>query len=242
MFSSKYSLAGLLVSVFFLPFLSVGTVGTAAADAILTNGTVIETLFSVTMNKKKMTCGGLIKSKFLAGRTVTINNATLFIPLNDDMKALKAKLKSAKDTKAKGKIQKKISKLKTRIKNENKICKAGPGGASGTPTATPGPGGATPTRTPTPTPQPSTGNFDANGDVTEKGKAKFGIPSNLSANKFKGQELFKNECRGCHQVEETGFSYGYYKTVTAVAPMYINYLSDQNYADITAYLRRFEFN
>jgi hypothetical protein len=105
-----------------------------------------------------------------------------------------------------------------------------------TPIPTPTHAGTNPTPTPTPTVRP--GNFDGAGNVTAQGKAAFGIPSNLSANKNAGQTKWFATCRQCHSVEKTNRNFGTIKSVLPISPMFIN-LPDSDVANLTAYLNRF---
>jgi hypothetical protein len=210
-----------------------------AETILLGNGQVLEVLFSAISNKREITCAGKINGKYLSGNAIAISGSKLFTPLSDDLKILKSKLKSSITAAAKIKVQKKIDKLKLQMKNENKVCSYGPEAAPGTspgtlPTSTPQP-------TATPTPSVS-GNFDSSGNVTSNGKITFGIPSNLNASREIGRAIWSSTCDGCHDVEKTGHSFSFYKSVIRESPMYIFDKTDQDIANITAYLRRFELN
>lgn len=102
---------------------------------------------------------------------------------------------------------------------------------------TPAPFGV-PTRTPTPIPTLTSTNFDSAGNVTEKGKTTFAIPSSLTANIEKGRLVSNNNsCTGCHG-EKTSRSYTNLAGILPAAPMYIQ-LSSQDLANLTAYVNRF---
>ncbi len=117
---------------------------------------------------------------------------------------------------------------------------------------TPTPGAVAPGPIPTATAQPTTppaplptntppsGNFDARGNVTEKGKAVFGIPSNLSANVSAGKIVGQSLCTGCHG-ERVGLSYQTIDSAIRRSPMLYDEsaISRQQLADLVAYLNRF---
>lgn len=209
-----------------------------AETVLMPNGQALDSLFTIVSNKKTITCAGPIKGSYQSGSSISINNTKIFTPLSDDMAALKSKLKSAKVASAKSKIQAKIAKLKVRIKSENKICSAGPGDTTPPPSSPV----VVPTIKPTATPTPNTdGNYDSQGNVTAAGKTAFGIPSNLSASRETGRSIYNASCSGCH-LEKTGRSFSFYKTAIQGSPMYIFDKTDQDLANITAYLRRFELN
>lgn len=115
---------------------------------------------------------------------------------------------------------------------------------TGTPTSPlpPAPPAASPTATPivAPTATPPTGNFDNRGNVTEKGKLAFGIPSHLSGNVTAGKQVVTSFCAGCHQ-ERIGYSYSAIDTAIRRAPMLYDEssISRQQLADLVAYLNRF---
>jgi hypothetical protein len=115
---------------------------------------------------------------------------------------------------------------------------------TGTPTAPipPAPPVASPTATPivAPTATPLTGNFDNRGNVTEKGKLTFGIPSHLSGNVTAGKQVVASFCAGCHQ-ERIGYSYPAIDSAIRRAPMLYDEssISRQQLADLVAYLNRF---
>lgn len=106
----------------------------------------------------------------------------------------------------------------------------------------PAPPVASPTATPiaAPTATPPTGNFDNRGNVTEKGKLAFGIPSHLSGNVTAGKQVVTSFCTGCHQ-ERIGWSYPAIDTAIRRSPMLYDEssISRQQLADLVAYLNRF---
>lgn len=115
------------------------------------------------------------------------------------------------------------------------------------PVPTPAPT-ATPTRapinpTPAPTPTQSTlptegANFDFLGNVTERGKQIFEIPSYLSANQLRGRTAsISYSCDGCH-VERGGYSFTMLSTGTSQPPMNTFGITEQELADLAAWLNR----
>jgi len=209
----------------------------ANAQTVTTGGgLILDALFEIQTANALVKCAGPIEGKYLCGRTKAISSATLFISRSEDLKVLKVKLKSTKQASVKIKLKKKISALNIRIKSENALCAAGPDAPPTSP-------GTSPTATPTPrttaTPTP-TGNFDSAGNVTASGKTNFGIPSNFNANTEAGRQVWTADCRGCHSSEKIGRSYSFYKSAVRASPMFITDQTDQNIADITAYLRRSE--
>jgi hypothetical protein len=101
-------------------------------------------------------------------------------------------------------------------------------------------GSGTPTPTPTPTSGSSTGNFDAQGNVTAKGMALFMIPAGLSANIDRGKLVYDLNCTGCHAAK-TGRPFTTLRSKIAEAPMDYDSseITDAALADLTAYLNRF---
>lgn len=93
----------------------------------------------------------------------------------------------------------------------------------------------TPIATPT-----SSGNFDAQGNVTSKGMALFMIPAGLSANIDRGKVVYDLNCTGCHAAK-TGRPFTTLRTDIAKAPMDFDSseITDASLADLTAYLNRF---
>lgn len=125
-------------------------------------------------------------------------------------------------------------------------------GVTGTPapapTSTPPPASSNPTSKPTsrptaqptsrPTTQPTqapaqTGNFDANGNTT-----KFGIPGGLVGNISSGGSVWSSKCTGCHGSEKTNRSYSQLKSAMGIPEMRGLNLSNQQLANLTAYLNR----
>ncbi|MCB0360693.1 MAG: hypothetical protein KDD44_13690, partial [Bdellovibrionales bacterium] len=102
--------------------------------------------------------------------------SNLVLPLSEKLKEIKNKLRSASSTK-KIKIQKSLRNLAKKNKKGLVACKNGPNNNS------------KPSNSPTPTPRPipnQTLCFDSNGDVSAAGKARFGVPSNMTANLNRG--------------------------------------------------------
>lgn len=95
------------------------------------------------------------------------------------------------------------------------------------------------TPTPTPTPSPSTDNFDSGGNLTERGKIMFGVPSSLSGNISTGRSLVLSYCT-CHQ-ERLGAGFPYVRTNIALSPMLFDstQITDAMLANMVAYLNRF---
>ncbi|MCB0330610.1 MAG: cytochrome c [Bdellovibrionales bacterium] len=93
------------------------------------------------------------------------------------------------------------------------------------------------TTTPTPTPSSSTGYFYSNGDVTPLGKTEFQIPAGINANAFTGQAVYQMTCTGCHE-KRSRPTMPILRVTIAQEPMYYtsDVLSDQDLADLTAYL------
>lgn len=184
-------------------------------------------LFETTHDGKTFTCGR-VSDDWLSGKLVGTSD---FLSHKQQMKNAKKDLKTASGKKRE-KLLKLIAKLRPTMKTGTAACENGPGQdpdptSSGTPR-------------PTSTPPPSGGNFDANGNVTSQGKAAFGIPSNLSANRSQGQTLHAQWCAGCHG-EKTNRSFSSLRTSIAEPTMGFTpaQISDQTLAHITAYLNRF---
>jgi hypothetical protein len=112
-----------------------------------------------------------------------------------------------------------------------------PGATAAPPTAT-----AIPTSTPTAvaTATPGSSNFDALGNVTEKGKVTFGIPSQLSGNVTTGKNVSRSFCSGCHS-EKVNRTYPELDAAIRKSPMLYDEsnMTRQELADIVAYLNRF---
>jgi hypothetical protein len=86
-------------------------------------------------------------------------------------------------------------------------------------------------------PPTTSGNFDADGNVTATGKTLFGIPSALSANSNQGKTLHQANCVGCHG-EKTNRSFATIKSRIAAPPMSFTF-ADADVANLVAYLNRF---
>ena len=183
-------------------------------------------VFETTHNGKSFTCG-MIGDDWLSGKLV---GEADFLSHKQQMKNAKKDLKSASGKKRE-KLLKLIAKLRGLMPSGRAACEGGPG-------STPDPTSSGTPR-PTSTPNPG-GNFDANGNVTAAGKAAFGIPSNLSANRSQGQTLHSQWCAGCHG-EKTNRSFSSLRSSIAEPTMGFTtaQISDQTLAHITAYLNRF---
>ena len=92
------------------------------------------------------------------------------------------------------------------------------------------------------TPAPDA-NFDGSGNLTEKGKTAFGVPSTLTGNISEGQALYNGTCEGCHSSEETNRSFTTLRSELSGDPMYFtsNDIPDSDLADLVAYLNRYRF-
>ena len=190
--------------------------------------------FQVRLRATTYTCGE-VAGKMRSGR---INRSSAqFVPYSVDIKALKAKIKKASAAK-KPALKRKLAALIAKAAAGDRVCK------NTSPGQTPAPGApAGPTKTPTPA--PAAGNFDSRGNVTAAGKAKFGIPSNLSANRNAGQTVYNaarssnlgmKSCGGCH-TERANRSYSYMQAILPSSIMQIN-LSAGDLANLTAYINR----
>lgn len=101
-----------------------------------------------------------------------------------------------------------------------------------TPTPDPSPD---PSPDPTPSPPPAEpGNCDENGNTSA-----FGIPDGLTGNITAGSNTFQSVCSSCHVVDK-GVGYTYQQLVQAVtgSPMFITNLSNQQFANLVAYLNQ----
>lgn len=201
-------------------------------------GIIVDEIFQTQASGKIVTCGGPIGGKYLSGKTKVVEGVTLFFKRSNEVKEKKKKCKNTSSSVKRRKCEAQLAKLSKTVKSQNKTCSYGPAGSPPASTPTPGGGGTQPQPTATPR---SLGNFDSNGNVTAAGKVAFGIPSNLSANLNTGKNVFNTNCTGCH-TEKTGRSFSFYKSAITVSPMFITHLSDQDIANLTAYLRRFELN
>lgn len=97
-------------------------------------------------------------------------------------------------------------------------------------------GGSTPQ--PTPTPEAY---FTESGAVTTSGKVAFGIPAELDANLTDGKDVYDTKCFGCHN-ERTNRTFSNLRLSTEKSPMFYTTLTlpDDELADLTAYLNRFQ--
>jgi hypothetical protein len=193
----------------------------------------VSNIFQVRLRATSYSCA-MVAGKLKSGR---IEKGTgRFIPYSEDIKALKAKIKLAKPAK-KPALKKKLALLVAKAASGDRVCKTS-SGKGPTPTPTPG---TTPKPTAGPTPKPTatpaTGNFDSKGNVTAAGKAKFGIPSNLSANVGAGQTVNSAHCMGCH-TERANRTYGYMRPLLGSNIMPTVKISDGDLANLTAYINR----
>ncbi len=94
--------------------------------------------------------------------------------------------------------------------------------------------GVSPTPTPAVTP-PGCANqyFDTNGDTTQ-----FEIPVGLMGNMTRGADFFTTNCNFCHSERGTNFTFPQIKTAVIGPLMNIQSVTDQQYADLAAYLNR----
>jgi mono/diheme cytochrome c family protein len=117
----------------------------------------------------------------------------------------------------------------------------GGGGNCSTPSSPVDPGATpAPASTPSGTPCPG-GNFDSAGNTTTEGIALFGIPSPLVGNINAGAVKYTDSCNGCHGSAEPGGAMTYPQLVAKVtgsASMNSISVSDQQFADLAAYLHR----
>ncbi|MCO6431881.1 MAG: cytochrome c [Deltaproteobacteria bacterium] len=194
----------------------------------------VQDLWQLTYGGRKIVCGGPISGKYYSGTGQSLSNGALFTPGYTKVKDLKSKFKKATGSKRTS-LKKKLDKLNKKVKSDDKICAEGPD--SEPPVVAP-----TPTQAPTATPTPGSGNFDSNGNVTSAGKAAFGIPSSLNANRESGRSIYNASCKGCHVTEEQGKSFSFYKIAIQSSPMFIFDKSDGDVAHLTAYLNRFKLN
>lgn len=105
----------------------------------------------------------------------------------------------------------------------------------GTPTPSPS---TSPSQSPTATPTPGGGGcanqyFDANGNTTQ-----FGIPSPYIGNLGQGSSFYSLGCMGCHGERGTNFTFSQLKTAVTGPLMHITTVSDQQYANLVAFLNR----
>ena len=94
-------------------------------------------------------------------------------------------------------------------------------------------------RIPTPTPVPI-GNFDNDGNVTDLGRAIFGIPAGLPGNISTGRSVYTTKCVGCH-VERTNYGFPEIRTAIARPPMLFDdaQIPNDQLSHLIAYLNRF---
>ncbi len=167
-------------------------------------------------------------ASWVPGRIVK-RSTNLIQTLADYIKELTAKIKATSSASQIAKLLKKRTNAKNEKKAGSEICKALPADSDSSPL---------PTATPLP---PSEKVFDSNGNLTATGKEKYGIPSNIStANLTAGSSVHKAQCSGCHNEKGTGRSFTALRKDIESSPMFITGISDQNLADLVAYLNRFD--
>lgn len=196
---------------------------TAAAEAAEPGALLPVTggVYQIKSAGKRFTCVS-VAGKWIAGRKDRAEPG-YYVTYRTDIQNTKAALKTA-GGKAKTKLKAKLQKLTASARVGDKACRGGP------------PGGGTAT----PTPTPALGNFDSNGNVTEKGKTVFGIPANLGANVEAGRAIHQQRCAGCHG-DRTNRSFSALRQAIAESPMDYSEsdIPDPELANITAYLNRF---
>lgn len=214
-------------------------VGIAAVDVTHSNDLAqVSVTFSIGPKDftKEISC-----YKNIPGVVKTKGDKLLFTAYSESLRTLKLKKKVGLPVSAR-----KLREVKTLKKEGLGACTQVVPLPSQTPTPTPAPTpepGSTPTPTPTATPVPQ-GNFDLFGNVTEKGKAAFGIPSNFEASITTGKGVHDlKSCGGCHD-QKLNKSFSYLREKTKLSPMFYdeNSLTDQELAQLTAYLNRFQQN
>ena len=146
-----------------------------------------------------------------AGATKNVSSGILFTPLSVSIAKLKARHAS----------KTKINSLVLKNKAGGKACTALQAMATPTPTAS------------------GSGNFDNQGNVTDRGRSAFGIPNGVEGNITSGRIIVSSYCT-CH-AERIGRSFPRLRTSLAQAPMYFDasQMPDSMVANITAYLNRF---
>lgn len=187
-------------------------------------------VFQTTTSEGKFVCGKMSNGKWVPGIFVN-KKALLFQPLSAKVKQITSKMASAADHELPA-MQLQLSSFQGKLSAGKLVCKSGKPKSGG--------GGSSPSPTPTPPPTGSSGCFDSSGSVTSAGKAKFGIPSSLSASISAGKSAVQAMCSGCHS-DELGKSFGQYRTAIAVDPMFYDeaQVPNSTLANITAYLNRF---
>jgi hypothetical protein len=99
---------------------------------------------------------------------------------------------------------------------------------------------APPSATATPVATSAPNNFDAQGNLTAIGKAKFGVPSNLSGNIASGRSLHTSFCSGCHG-EKINKNFSYLRSAISASPMFLTSadVDDGELAHLVAFLNRY---
>ncbi len=194
--------------------------GTALAQSPGAVYVAANDLRAVSSGSSSYTCAQLAGS-WQSG-AIDRKNPSYFLSYKTQLAAVKKSLKKASGSK-RTKLNAKLLVLKAKSKRAQAACNSFNGGGT--------------QATPTPT---SSGNFDANGNVTALGKSIFGIPANLSASISAGKNLHNVLCSGCHG-DELGRSFSSYRSEISKSPMSftISDVPDTDLANLTAYLNRF---
>ena len=157
-----------------------------------------------------------------------------FRTLKDELKSISSDLKiNARNKRKFDSLKIKQDQLKALIKASAESCNIASPPAAPPPVVTSAP---SPTLAPT---VPATNlNFDSSGNVTERGKIAFKIPPNFQANTIAGQQTsLKYSCTGCH-VERGGYDYLRIKSGLSRDPMNSFGVTEQEIADLAAWLNR----
>lgn len=170
------------------------------------------TSFEVDTSLGPVTCA-FVSDEFIPGRM--LSDGTTFLSCLAELKTLKAKNKKT----PKPSLKAKIKKLKTKKNEGDALCVDD---------------------SPPPPSNPSVGNFDLLGNVTDQGKLNFGIPSSLSANIDVGKNYYNSMCDGCHG-PKLNRTFPDYRDKIKLEPMYFDEeeVPDSVLANLTAYLNRF---
>lgn len=183
----------------------------------------------ISIKDSKLLKGQLLKLE-RSGPTKSFSPAAEFTKLK--------KSTSFKDTRlASGKYTYRV-RIQINARSQSRWYKSNQIALTNKPTPTSTPSAAKPTATPTPAPTSGSANFDRAGNVTPAGKVLFGIPSNMNANITAGAAIIKAECTGCHSPKYSR-TYPIIRYVVPRPPMNLTTLTDQQFADITAYLNQY---
>ena len=166
--------------------------------AASSSGSIVDEIFQLDNNGKLLTCGGLVKGKYLSGKVIVIGAITFFKIRNEELKVIRTKLREEKSERLKKNLKSKLGRLSKKIGFENSLCSFGPGGLPPT-EVTPTPGQlptnipAQPTNTPSviPTQQP----------VNTPTSTPTSTPSDsLSASVQRGKIIYDMQCSSCHRL------------------------------------------